>query len=235
MSAEPDIAALAVLITEPARTAILTHLLDGRSWTAAELARIAGVRPSTASVHLRRLVEGKLLKMSPAGRHRYFRIADGEIARLLEQLARLAPRGKIETPGSRRAALRLRHCRLCYDHLAGRIGVAIAESMIQKGWLIEEEPWFRVTEAGQQALAELGVESVPGRTCMDWSERRLHIAGELGKQLAHVLLARKWLRRDPKSRALWVTPHGADSLNRYLGLNMVTADLSRNHRPPPLA
>src|SRR5690242_17788312 len=106
------------------------HLLDGRSWTARELARVAGVGASTASVHLRKLVDGRLIRMSPMGRHRYFRIVNVEIARLLEQLARLAPKRRVESPGTRRASSNLRRARLCYDHLAGQLGIAIADSMI---------------------------------------------------------------------------------------------------------
>ncbi len=215
---EPDVAALASLITEPARSAMLMHLLDGRSWTARELARVAGVSASTASVHLRKLVTGQLIRMSPAGRHRYFRIVNVEIARLLEQLARLAPSRPVKTPGARRASSGLRNARLCYDHLAGRLGVAIAESMIRMGWVVEEEPWLRVTAGGCRALLELGIEPVDGRTCMDWSERRLHIAGPLGQSLAQALLDRKWLQRDARSRAVWVTPEGVESLRALLAV-----------------
>lgn len=219
-TAEPDIAALAALITEPARTAMLMHLLDGRSWTARELAGIAGVSASTASVHLRKLVAAQLIRMSPLGRHRYFRIVNVEIARLLEQLARLAPKRRPETPGARRAAAGLRHARLCYDHLAGRLGVAITASMLRSGWVVEAEPWFRLTDSGRQVMSELGVEAVDGRTCMDWSERRLHIAGPLGKSLAQVLLSRKWLQRDARSRAVRITPEGAESLRSLLGVSI---------------
>lgn len=216
---EPDVAALAALITEPARTAILMHLLDGRSWTARELARVAGVGASTASVHLRKLVDGQLIRMSPMGRHRYFRIVNVDIARLLEQLARLAPKRQVETPGTRRASSSLRRARLCYDHLAGQLGVAIAEGMMRAGWVVEDEPWFRLTDSGRRALSELGIETIDGRTCMDWSERRLHIAGPLGQSLAQVALSRNWVQRDARSRAVWLTPEGAESLRSLLGVN----------------
>jgi DNA-binding transcriptional ArsR family regulator len=216
----PDLAALAALITEPARTAILTHLLDGRSWTATELADVAGVSASTASVHLRKLVEGQLIQVSPRGRHRYFRIADVEIARLLEQLSRLAPRRPLQTPGARRASASLRRARFCYDHLAGRLGIAVAEGMVRAGWLVEAEPLFRLTDSGRRALPQLGVEAVDGRTCMDWSERRLHIAGPLGRSLAQAFIARKWLQRDRRSRAVWLTPEGADSLRSLLDVSI---------------
>lgn len=220
LNQEPDVAALAALITEPTRAAMLMHLLDGRSWTAKELARIAGVSASTASVHLRKLVGGQLIRKSPVGRHRYFRIVNVEMARLLEQLARLAPTRQAKAPGARRASSSLRRARLCYDHLAGRLGVAIAESMIRKGWVVEAEPWFRLTDSGRRALPELGVEPLDGRTCMDWSERRLHIAGPLGSSLAQLLLARKWLQRDARSRAVCVTPEGAEFLRSVLGVSI---------------
>lgn len=216
---EPDVAGLAALLTEPARAAIMMHLLDGRSWTARELARAAGVSASTASAHLRKLVEGQLIRVSPLGRHRYFRIVNVEIARLLEQLARLSPKRQVVTPGARRASSSLRRARLCYDHLAGRLGVAIADNMIHAGWVIEEEPWFRLTSGGARALTELGVEAVDGRTCMDWSERRLHIAGPLGKSLAQVFLTRKWLQRDVRTRAVWLTPEGEESLRSLLDVS----------------
>src|SRR5262249_19240505 len=161
---------------------------------------------STASVHLRKLVEGELIQVSPSGRHRYFRIANIEIARLLEQLARLAPKKEVLTPGARRASTNLLYCRFCYDHLAGRVGVAITESMVQKAWLIEAEPWYHLTEEGRHGLAEWGVSAATGRTCMDWSERRLHLSGPLGREVAQAALTRKWVQRDARSRALWVTP-----------------------------
>ena len=216
--AEPDIARLAALVTEPARAAMLLHLLDGRSWTATELAKIAGIRASAASAHLKRLLAGDLIRVTPTGRHRYFRLAGAEIASLLEQLARTAPVRTATTPAERRASLALRECRLCYDHLAGRLGVAITEGMVKSAWLIEEEPWYRLTDIGARELSALGVQLSPGRTCMDWSERRLHLGGALGRHLAHFLLSSKMLQRDTKSRALRVTPQGAESICAMFGV-----------------
>jgi DNA-binding transcriptional ArsR family regulator len=217
MNAEPDIARLAALVTEPARAAILLHLLDGRSWTASELAKIAGIRASAASAHLKKLLAGDLIKVSPTGRHRYFRLSSAEIAGLMEQLARSAPVRAAITPGERRASLALRECRLCFDHLAGRLGVAITDSMVRKAWLIEQEPWYRLTELGAKELSALGVEPAPGRTCMDWSERRLHLAGPLGRHLAQFLLSHKMLQRDAGSRALRITPSGEESISALFG------------------
>jgi DNA-binding transcriptional ArsR family regulator len=220
MNIDPDIARLAALVTEPARAAIMTHLLDGRSWTATELARAAGVRAPTASAHLKKLVAGELIKVSPNGRHRYFRLASTQVARLVEQLQGFAPLPVATTPGQRRASAALSTCRLCYDHLAGRLGVEITLVMIRRGWLFEDEPWFRLTDLGREALAELGVAATTGRTCMDWSERRLHLAGPLGAQLAQVLMSRKILLRDSKTRALRVAPLGAEWLSTRLGISL---------------
>lgn len=206
-------------MTEPARSAMLMHLLDGRSWTAKELAAIAGVSASTASVHLRKLTTGQLVKVSPLGRHRYFRIVNVEIARLLEQLARLAPKRRLDTPGARRASASLRRARLCYDHLAGRLGIAITGSMVRAGWVVEAEPWYRLTDGGCRILRELGIDAADGRTCMDWSERRLHIAGPLGVSLAQAFLSRRWLQRDARSRAVRLTPEGSEVLRSHFGVS----------------
>ncbi len=215
---EPDISRLAALVTKPARAAILLHLLDGRSWTAAELAKVAGVKASAASVHLKKMLDGDLIRVSPAGRHRYFRLAGAGVASLMEQLARSAPARQAVTPGQRRASLALRACRICYDHLAGRLGVAITEAMVRKSWLIEQEPWFRLTDLGAKELAVLDVEPAAGRTCMDWSERRLHVAGVLGTAIAESLIRKKFLLRDSKSRALRVTDAGAEAIGAIFGI-----------------
>lgn len=219
MSADPDLASLAALITEPARAAMLAHLLDGRSWTAAELGKIAGVRASTASVHLQKLMSGGLIQMSPSGRHRYFRLARAEVAQLMERFACLARPASIRTPGERRAAADLRRCRLCYDHLAGSVAVAITRSMLERGWLLEAEPWYHVTDVGKAALDRLGIESSDGRTCMDWSERVLHLAGPLGTRIAARFIDNKWLQRDSRSRTLWMTPVGAAELRELFGVS----------------
>ena len=216
MKTSPDVASLAALLTDPSRAAILMHLCDGRSWTAAELAKVAGIQAPAASAHLRKLLDGSLIRMTPSGRHRYFRLADNKVAQMLELFMRFSPEPPALTPGDRRAAANLRRCRLCYNHLAGQIGVAITQRMVELLWLVEAEPWYNLTPEGQRALSGIGVESSEGRTCMDWSERKLHIAGSLGTQVAHAFLSKKWLTRDNKSRALLVTALGAESLSKLL-------------------
>jgi DNA-binding transcriptional ArsR family regulator len=219
MRAEPDIAQLTAVITERTRAAILVHLLDGRSWTATELTRIAGVKASATSAHLKKLLNCGLIKVSPTGRHRYFRLAEGRIATLIEQLQGFAPLHAASTPGQKRATATLRACRLCYDHLAGRLGVALTDAMVKKFWLIEDEPWFRLTDGGMEALSRLDIVPSDGRTCMDWSERKLHLAGALGTRLAQSFLDRRFLLREKDSRALRITALGAEAIATYFGVS----------------
>lgn len=223
MSPDPDFAAAASLLADPSRSAMLARLLDGRSWTATELAKAASISASTGSSHLSRLLDQGWVAVHPQGRHRYYRLASEEIASFLEAFAVLAPAQAARTPGEVRASVALRRCRLCYDHLAGQVGVAFTESLLARQWL---DASFRLTIAGSAGLHTQGLD-VPdgiGRGCMDWSERRLHVAGPLGRALASAMMGAGWVQRDPKSRALWVTPLGRERLERGLGLNLPEAD-----------
>jgi DNA-binding transcriptional ArsR family regulator len=222
MRADPDFSSAATLLAEPARAAMLARLLDGRSWTATELARAAEIAPSTGSLHLARLLEQGWIRVHPQGRHRYYRLAGEDIASFLESFSGISPASKARTPGEQRAAFTLRHCRLCYDHVAGRLGVAFTDELLVRGWLTAA---FHLTPEGEQGLEALGLKIArgAGRGCMDWSERRLHLAGPTGRSLAAALLEADWLQRDPRSRALWVTPRGAECLERFLGEAALTA------------
>jgi len=216
MSSDPDFATAAILLADPSRAAMLARLLDGRSWTATELAKAAAISPSTGSSHLARLLERGWVAVHPQGRHRYYRLSGETVASFLEGFACLSPDPAARTPGEARASQALRHCRLCYDHLAGRLGVALTQGLLDRQWL---DPSFQITEAGRVGLASLGLEPPleQGRGCMDWSERRLHLAGPLGRSLAGALMNAQWLQRDPRNRALWVTPRGGDGLRAFLG------------------
>jgi len=217
MTSDPDFAAAAALLADPARAAMLTRLLDGRSWTATELAKAAGIQPSTGSSHLSKLLDQGWVAVHPQGRNRYYRLAGERIASFLESFAIIAARSGTRTPGEIRASVALSHCRLCYDHLAGQVGVAFTQGLQQRAWI---DPEFQLTLAGHGALGALGIllSDKVGRGCMDWSERRLHLAGPLGRSLTKELLNAGWFQRDPNSRALWVTPLGRDELKRGLGL-----------------
>ena len=215
MNPDPDFATAASLLAEPARAAILARLLDGRSWTATELAKAAAIAPSTGSSHLARLLDQGWVAVHPQGRHRYYRLADDGIASFLESFACVSSAARARTPGEAHAGAALRECRLCYDHLAGRVGVALTQGLLARRWL---DPSFHLTDAGRAGLKDLGLElpGESGRGCMDWSERRLHLAGPLGRSLVHALIGAAWLQRDPRSRALWVTPLGRERLGPQL-------------------
>jgi DNA-binding transcriptional ArsR family regulator len=218
MNVDPDFASAAALLADPSRSAILARLLDGRSWTATELAKAAGIAPSTGSSHLARLLEHGWVQVLPQGRHRYFSLAGEPVAAFLERFAFLAPAPRARTPGEQRASLALRRCRLCYDHLAGRVGVALTRRLVELQWLT---PSFQLTGPGRRCLAAAGLETDPGdgRGCMDWSERRLHLAGPPGRDLAAGMLRQGWFQRDPGSRSLRVTPLGQERLEALLGLD----------------
>jgi DNA-binding transcriptional ArsR family regulator len=207
---------VAALLGDSTRAAMLDALMDGEARPAGELARRAGVAPSTASEHLQRLLDGRLLTVEPHGRERRYRLASAEVADVLESLSRLgsdAPLRSLRAAGRTEA---LRAARTCYDHLAGRLGVAITEALVERGALRAADGSFELTGSGEALLSGLGVDvaaarerkRVFARACLDWSERRPHLAGALGAALADAALAQDWVRRRPNDRALRVTPRG---------------------------
>ncbi|MFD4990323.1 ArsR/SmtB family transcription factor [Streptomyces sp. NPDC058374] len=224
-SAAARVAALAALLADETRAVMCLALLDGRAWTAGELARRARVAASTASEHLTRLVAGGLLAEERQGRHRYVRLADPGAARLVEALAARAAPGGERPVGLRavRAGSRLARGRTCYDHLAGRIGVAVTDAMVARG-LLDPESELTPTGAGRTWFADQGLDlAVPGRrpvarACLDWTERRPHLAGHAGAVLCRHTLDRGWCRRVGTSRAVEVTPEGEERLGTLLGV-----------------
>ncbi|MBZ4320118.1 ArsR/SmtB family transcription factor [Streptomyces huiliensis] len=231
------LAETAALLADRTRAAFCLALLDGRAWTAGELARHAGVRPSTASEQLSRLVEGGLLAEERQGRHRYVRLAGPEAAGLVEALASYAP--GTPRPENLRASVRLgaeARARTCYDHLAGRLGVALAEAMLARGLVVAgggsdaddgpaADAGLAVTPAGRAWLADvLAYDHPPGtrrplvRSCLDWTERRPHLAGALGAALCAAALDRAWVRRVGSGRAVKVTPDGTEAFRTLLGV-----------------
>jgi DNA-binding transcriptional ArsR family regulator len=231
MAEGPYIAEVAALIGDPARANMLCALMDGRAHTAAELAHVAGVGAPTASAHLARLVAGGLLAVEKQGRHRYYRLAGAAIAEALEGLMALAPAvaPRLRPAGPRDAAMR--HCRTCYDHLAGAAAVAIVEAMVAQGWLAAGPDAFTPTARGEAGLAALGIGLAAARAgrrrfaprCLDWSERRAHLGGALGAALLAALEARGWVMRTPGSRAARITSAGEAGLEGALGLDIAGA------------
>ncbi|MBP2477832.1 DNA-binding transcriptional ArsR family regulator [Crossiella equi] len=222
----PDLAAFAALLAEPTRASFCLALLDGRAWTAGELAAHAGVAPSTATEHLNRLLSGGLLVQHRQGRHRYVRLADARTAELLESLvAHLRPAAPPRGLRAATAAAALARGRTCYDHLAGRLGVAITDAMLARGLLTGPHD-LALTDSGRRWLTEsLGADlSRPTprpltRTCLDWTERRPHLAGLAGAQVRDRLRAHGWTTPVGTGRALRLTASGAAALHSLLGLD----------------
>ena len=218
------------------RAAICLALLDGRAWTAGELVRHAGVARSTASEHLTLLVSAGLLAEERQGRHRYLRLADDQTAQLVEDLA--AAIGLPDQPSSLRTVRAARHlavARTCYDHLAGALGVALYDALVDRRLVRVRDglvltpagrTWF-VDLAGPECLHQAGRRPLP-RTCLDWTERRSHLGGVLGAVLYSQLLERDWLTRAAQHRAVIVTPAGTRALADLLHLDVHAPD-----QPPP--
>ncbi|GAB2739071.1 winged helix-turn-helix domain-containing protein [Amycolatopsis magusensis] len=225
-----ELAGLAGLLADGTRAAFCLALLDGRAWTAGELAAHAGVAPSTASEHLHRLVEGGLLVQRRQGRHRYVQLAGPETARLLEDLVGYLgpPRARERTLRASAASAALARGRTCYDHLAGELGVAISDAMTGRG-LLTQADGFALTSSGVAWFeGELGADVAGWRSsrrpvakaCLDWTERRSHLAGAAGAFVCGYLLDRVWVKRIGSGRAVRVTPAGSDALRELLGLRI---------------
>lgn len=211
---------VAALLGEPARTRILTALLTGRAMTAKELAYFAGVTAATASSHLSRLVGGHLLVMEKQGRCHYFRLRSAEVAGAIEGLMTVATIPSNGWPPHGHVEPALREARMCYDHMAGRLGVAVCDMLLRRHHVVLIDGGGEVTASGERFLSELGVDLPKARGatrhycrgCIDWTERRHHLAGAVGAALADAFLARRLVSRIPDSRALSVTPVGRRTL-----------------------
>jgi len=225
---DANIAAPAALIGDPTRAAMLQALQDGRAQPASALAWAAGVTAQAASNHLAKLVDGGLLAVEREGRHRYYRLANAEVAHALEALSVLAaPVRSLETPRTPKARA-LRDARCCYGHLAGRLGVCVAEALVARGLLAPEDgKLYAVTPSGRAWFEDLGVDvgalrSPRGvaRQCLDWTERRHHLAGPLGVKLLERMTALGWLAVEPQGRAVRLTVDGRQALRERLGVEL---------------
>ena len=221
---------IAAAIGEPARTRMLYSLIDGHARTSTELAAVAEVSPSTASVHLNRLRTEHLIKLVQQGKHRYYSLQGNEVADVLEALSVLAGGGRDKfvpnTPSYLRAA------RTCYDHIAGTLGVSLHDRLKALGWLNAapggRDDAYELTQAGHRGLSTLGISVDEIRAsrrrfafaCLDWSERRAHLGGAVGAALLQTALKRKWVTQDPGSRALAVTSFGRREMLTRLGLQL---------------
>ncbi|MEQ6204611.1 winged helix-turn-helix domain-containing protein [Sulfitobacter sp. HNIBRBA2951] len=216
MKEGPDIARIAALIGDPARANILGALMSGKALTATELAAEAGVTVQTASAHLAKLEAGGLTHARKSGRHKYISLSGPEVAGVLEALMGLAAgQGHLRTrTGPRDDALR--EARVCYNHLAGARGIAMYDAMLGNGYLREAEDKVSLTEAGAAFVTEFGIDlvslqktrTVLCRSCLDWSARRTHLSGSLGRAMLARMEALGWAKRSGKSRAVTFTPKG---------------------------
>lgn len=218
----------AALIGDPTRAALLIALIGGRAQPASALAYAASVSPQVASNQLAQLVRGGLLTVEQEGRHRYYRLASAQVAVALESLSSLRP--NVRRP-QQPADQRLCFARSCYDHLAGRLGVAVVDALLAQGYLLAPTALpkvFEVTDEGRRWFAEFGIaldahrpsRRPLARRCLDWTERRHHLAGFLGERMLLRLQARRWLQANPSDRVLRLTQAGQRGLRDSLGLSL---------------
>jgi DNA-binding transcriptional ArsR family regulator len=235
MASNAMFAEIAALAGDPARAAMLHGLMDGRALTASELARLAGIAPQTASGHLARMIAGGLIVAVKQGRHRYHRLAAPAVAQMMESIMQVASRLEPERPrrvvGPRETALRT--ARTCYDHLAGHLGVALTDAMIANSFVEFATDAGLVTDAGVQFFARIGIDTrtlaarrnknsgpLLCRPCLDWSERRPHLAGAVGAALCERCLEAGWVRRIEGTRAVAITPKGQRVFREQFGARL---------------
>lgn len=216
---------VASMIGEPVRARMLWCLLDGRAYTATELSVYADVSAQNASMHLSKLVRAGLLSVEKQGRHKYYRFAKPDVAYVIESIANLASSGKKEV-NSGLPSEGIRFCRTCYDHLAGRVAVDMTRQLLNKKFIAVQDNGYVVTAKGKKWFHELGIDveglkntkRVFARQCLDWSERRHHLAGALGAALLQAMFQKKWIKRIKDSRMTVPTNEGRLALHQRLGL-----------------
>jgi DNA-binding transcriptional ArsR family regulator len=226
MDGDVDLAAAAALIGEPARAALLQALMADEPLPARELAARARIAPSTASGHLARLVDGGLITGKRTGRHRYFRLADPAVATAIEALAAIAPARPVRSLREASVSEAIRHARTCYDHLAGRLGVELTAALERDGILVHDGDTFELGRTRRLTQLGIDLESLARRRrplvrpCLDWSERRRHVAGALGAAIAERFFELGWLKRRPTNRSVEITPLGFAQLQAEFGLDL---------------
>ncbi len=231
MVAAANVVEIAALVGDTARATMLAALMDGRALTSSELAAIARISRPTASEHLTKLTKARLLAVTSKRRNRYYRIASPLVAKMLESIKAVAA---IEVPARHRPrsahADALRYARTCYDHLAGTLGVALADALVANRYVILSDEGGEVTASGKKFLRELGAELTPRdgsrrifcRPCLDWSERRYHLAGLVGAELLRCCQEKGWLVRQREGRAVTVTPACRRGLREAFGLDVAS-------------
>ncbi|CNC57531.1 Uncharacterized protein conserved in archaea [Yersinia frederiksenii] len=219
---EQSMSNIATAIADPSRVSILCALMDGRAWTATELSAVADIAPSTASAHLAKLLQNKLVSCLSQGRHRYYRLSGQDIAALLETLMGVSM--KSEPKLNTRTPAHLRKARTCYDHLAGEVAVGIYDFMVEQKWLLTDRD--SLSSIGIRKFQELGINCIPQTRrkcacgCLDWSERRYHLGGSAGAVLLETFEQKKWISRVSGYREVVFTNSGKKALNYFFDLTV---------------
>lgn len=229
MDVSDKFASIVSLMAEPSRAKILWKLLDGKAYTAGELAIAADISGTSASNHLAKLLEGNLLKVETQGRHRYFSYSGSEVAYAVEALASLVENFSSQVIKTAPEIRGIKYCRTCYDHLAGYVAVRIVEEMEGRRYLLKSGKMYEVSESGWEWFSQYGISQNEidnkrrplTRQCLDWSERRPHLAGNLGAALLQRMLERKWFKKKDNSRELTLTPKGRKEIYELLGLDLM--------------
>ena len=223
----PIIAEIAALIGDPARATMVSALLDGRAQTASELASAARITPQTASTHLAKLTEAGVLSVVRSGRHRYFRLALPAVAGMIDGIVAVALGKRPRYRPLSRQARALSAARMCYDHLAGRLSVEIADSFVAREYMVPDDDVAEITPAGTSFLTAFGIGLPPRRSsrrhfcrlCLDWTERRPHIAGAVGAAITRRCFDLGWVERTSRSHAVIVTPSGRRGFRKTFGID----------------
>ena len=231
MLADADLSAVSELMSGH-RASLLLALIGGRPLTASELAVRAGISRSLASAHLSRLLDGGLIAVTQQGRQRHYRLAGAQVAEAIEGLLTLAPHRAAAGKSEAKRGQAIRQARTCYDHLAGQLGVAVADALRNQQLIVPADNSYRLTAAGQTRLQSLGLDIAAlrkqrrafARPCLDWTERRPHLAGALGAGLANQFFELDWIRRTTKDRAVQITRLGQRCLRDELAVNVAAAD-----------
>jgi DNA-binding transcriptional ArsR family regulator len=227
MDGKYPIAETASLFADPARTAMLVALLDGQSLPASELALRARVSAQAASMHLGKLLAGRLVTMNRFGRHRYYRLAGPDVAAAIEAMGTLCNAIRpIQAPADG-STVPIRIARTCYDHLAGKVAVQVCESLQERKLLMPVDETFQLTARGERWFKEFGIDlnSLRAnrkrplvRKCLDWTERKFHVAGTTGAALLDLFRKREWIKREADSRVVTITGNGKVAFQRHFGI-----------------
>ncbi|MGO4772383.1 ArsR/SmtB family transcription factor [Flavobacterium sp. W22_SRS_FK3] len=211
------------LIGDPTRASILWTLLDGRAFTATELAIAVQTSPQSLSMHLAKLLAADLLSVEKQGRHKYYKFSNKEVAYAVEEIANLIPKDKISAIKKTENYPPIQFCRTCYDHLAGKIGVALTDSLLEQKIIVEKNNAFEISAVGEKWFSDFGI-NLEGaqkqkriflKPCLDWSERRNHMAGSVGALLLNKMIKEDWLRKTTNSRVITITGKGEKELLKY--------------------